>query len=108
LDQLKAQPGLSPSRRKIFAAGQNPVKPACIMFRPAKAVSSSRHGLTNQPSASVDGLDGPRFGARRAYRLTLYSSMRIFATMKIQPDVMEAAADKASELLKSLASTVFP
>jgi DNA-binding transcriptional ArsR family regulator len=30
--------------------------------------------------------------------------MRIFATMKIQPEAMEAAADQASELLKSLAN----
>jgi DNA-binding transcriptional ArsR family regulator len=30
--------------------------------------------------------------------------MRIFATMKIQPDAMETAAEQASELLKSLAN----
>ena len=30
--------------------------------------------------------------------------LRIFATMKIQPDGMEAAADQASDLLKSLAN----
>ena len=30
--------------------------------------------------------------------------VRIFASMKIQPEAMEAAADQASELLKSLAN----
>jgi ArsR family transcriptional regulator, virulence genes transcriptional regulator len=36
--------------------------------------------------------------------LTLYSEIRIYATMKIQTDIMHAAADQASELLKSLAN----
>ena len=36
--------------------------------------------------------------------LTIYSIVRIYATMKIDSDVMEAAADRASELLKALSN----
>jgi hypothetical protein len=41
-DQLKACPGLIPTRLKIMAAGQNPVKLAWIMLSATKAVSKSQ------------------------------------------------------------------
>ena len=34
----------------------------------------------------------------------MYTNIRIFANMKIQPEAMDAAADRASELLKALAN----
>jgi ArsR family transcriptional regulator, virulence genes transcriptional regulator len=37
-------------------------------------------------------------------RLTIYSNNRIYASMKMNIDAMEAAADSASDLLKSLAN----
>jgi DNA-binding transcriptional ArsR family regulator len=45
----------------------------------------------------------PPLGCRTVC-LILYAIMRIFASMKIEPIAMEAAADQASELLKSLAN----
>jgi DNA-binding transcriptional ArsR family regulator len=36
--------------------------------------------------------------------LTIYSNYRIYASMKININVMEAAADQASELLKALSN----
>jgi len=36
--------------------------------------------------------------------LTIYSNNRIYATMKMDVDVMEAAADRASDLLKALSN----
>ena len=40
----------------------------------------------------------------RATCLTLCSNNRIYVSMKISVDVMEAAADRASDLLKALAN----
>jgi ArsR family transcriptional regulator, virulence genes transcriptional regulator len=37
-------------------------------------------------------------------RLTIYSNYRIYASMKMNVDIMEAAADSASDLLKALAN----
>jgi hypothetical protein len=40
----KCAPGFTPRRLKTIAAGQKPVKEACSMLAPAKAVSHSQAG----------------------------------------------------------------
>jgi len=42
--------------------------------------------------------------ARFAERLTIYAYYRIYASMKIDIGIMEAAADRASDLLKALSN----
>src|SRR5450631_520274 len=48
--------------------------------------------------APVEGL------VHQVCRLTIYSNIRIYASMKMNIDVMETAADQASELLKALSN----
>jgi ArsR family transcriptional regulator, virulence genes transcriptional regulator len=121
----------TPNLRKMSAAGQNPVKDACSMLAPTNAVRTSQYELTSHASATLMStmLPARKSTARSILMtyllstdlreaqavsnlqiafaspvLTIYSYIRIYASMKMDMSKMLTAADDASGLLKALAN----